>query len=65
MIELEIKETSAEVEALLGFKIQNGMVWMEGKFYTGWTVPRIDHMQKAIEIIQGLLDRQKFERENP
>lgn len=61
----EPQSEPSEVEKLLGFRVKDGMVWIEGKMFKEWTVPRIDHMQKAVEVIQGLLDRQKFERENP
>ena len=61
----EPQSEPSEVEKLLGFRVKDGMVWIEGKMFKGFVVPRIDHMQKAVEVIQGLLDRQKFERENP
>jgi hypothetical protein len=45
-----------EVEKLLGFRVYAGMVWIE--HFKSWTVPRIDHMQKAVEVIEKLLSMQ-------
>lgn len=43
----------SEVEKLLGFRVQDGKVWSEK--FKFWCVPRIDHLQKAIEVIKTLL----------
>jgi hypothetical protein len=49
----------SEIEKLLGFRVRNGMVLVSGE----WSVPRIQDMRKAVEVIQGLIDKQK-EKEN-
>ena len=44
-----------EPEKLLGFRVRNGMILVGGE----WSVPRIQEMRKAVEVIQVLIDKQK------
>ena len=39
-----------EIEKQLGFRIKSGMIW--SKSLEIWTVPRIDHMQKAMQLLE-------------
>jgi hypothetical protein len=57
MIELDNKpiDEPSEAEELLGFRVKEGMVWVGGKIISSWSVPRIDHMKKAVEVIEKLL----------
>ncbi len=57
--EVEIFGELTPSEKLLGFRVRDGMVWVDGALTQGWSVPRIDHMQKAVKVIDGLLDEFK------
>lgn len=53
-----------EIEKLLGFRVKDGMVWIDGKISRSWTVPRIDHLTKAVEVIEKLLLEKKLNYTN-
>lgn len=56
-IELDNKPTDepTEAEKMLGFRVKNGMVYVDGRITSNWSVPRICDMQKAVEVIEKLL----------
>jgi hypothetical protein len=58
MIHLDDSEPEgkpSKVESLLGYRVKEGMVWVDGKQTRSWTVPRIDHLAKAVAVIEKLL----------
>jgi hypothetical protein len=51
---------SSEIEKMLGFRVKEGMVWVDGKETKGWSCPRIDHLAKAVEVIEKLLEEKQL-----
>jgi hypothetical protein len=45
----------SETEELLGFRVKNGMTWYKNT--EAWGVPLINHLQKAVEVIEQLIKR--------
>ena len=52
-----------EKEQLLGFKVNNGLVFVGDGEVTGWSVPRAADMRKADKVIEDLLCQLKELRE--